>query len=127
MVGDEVQGQRRLIVRVEIGPVHGDDDRLALANDLGHPGREHVPHDDALIAQQPVDLLDGVLAEQTARLGQGMADDRNRQRSARHDAERAVGQGLHALGVEVFGEYPRREILNKINALDRTVHGVGSS
>ena len=28
-----------------------------------HPGREHVPDDDAVIAQQPVDLLDGVLVE----------------------------------------------------------------
>ena len=36
--GDQVQRQRRLIVGVEIGPVHRDDDRLPLANDLRHPG-----------------------------------------------------------------------------------------
>jgi len=87
MVGNEIQRQRRLIVRVKIRPVHGDDNRLSLPNDLGHPSGEHVPHDNALIAQQPVNLLDGVLAKQTARLGQGVADDRHCERRAR-DATR---------------------------------------
>ena len=127
VVGDEVQGQRRLIVGVEIGPVHGDDDRLPLANDLRHPGRKHIPNDDALIAQQPIDLLDGVLAEQPARLRQGLADDRHRQRSTRHHPERTVRQGLHPLRVEVFGKYTVEIVLNEINTLGQTVHGAGSS
>ena len=38
VVGDEVQRQGRLIVGVEVGPVHGDDDRAALADHLAHPG-----------------------------------------------------------------------------------------
>jgi len=80
----------------------------------------------ALIAQQPVNLLDGVLAKQTARLGQGVADDRHSQRRARHDAERAIGQGRHALDVEVLGEDSSEKVVNKINALDRTAHGGGS-
>ena len=68
MVGDEVQRQGRLVVCVEVGPIHGDDDRAALADYLGHPGAEHCPYDDALIAEQSVDLLDGVLGEPTSRL-----------------------------------------------------------
>jgi hypothetical protein len=127
VVGDQIQGQRRLIVGVKIGPVHGHDDRLALANDFRHPRGEHVPHDNALIAQQPIDLLDGVLAEQAARLSQGLADDRHRQRCARHHAERAIGQRLHTLRMEVFGEYAVEIVLNEINALAQTVHGAGSS
>src|SRR5271167_2652440 len=58
MVSDEVQRQGRLVVRVEVGPIHGDDDRAALADQLGHPGAEHVPYDDALIAEQSVALLE---------------------------------------------------------------------
>jgi hypothetical protein len=56
VVGDEVQGQRRLIVRVEIGPVHGDDDRLAVASDLRHPGAARL--DDRLIIYIYVPLID---------------------------------------------------------------------
>ena len=122
VVGDEVQSERRLIVGVEIGPVHGHDDRLALADHLRYPRREHVPDDDALIAQQPINLLDGVLAEQAASLRQGLTDDRHRQRSARHDAERAVGQGRDTLGMQVFGKYAPEIIFNKFNALDLMPH-----
>jgi hypothetical protein len=106
MAGDEVQGERRLIVGVEIRPVHGDDDLLARADDFPDPVREHLPDDDAAIAQQPIDLFDGVLVEETASLRQRMADDRDRQRAARHDAERAIGQGFDTLGVQVASEDP---------------------
>ncbi len=43
VAGDEVQGERGLVVGVEIGPVHRHDDRLALAHDLANPWREQVP------------------------------------------------------------------------------------
>ena len=122
MAVDEVQGERRLIVGVEIGPVHGDDDLLARADDFPDPEREHLPDDDAAIAQQPIDLFDGVLVEQAARLRQRMADDRDRERSARHDAERAVGQRLDTLGVQVAGEYPPEKIMGKFNAIDLGRH-----
>jgi hypothetical protein len=79
VVGDKTQSQRRLIVRVEIRPVHGNDNPLARANNFRHPRGKHVPDDDPLIAQQPIDLLNGVLAQQTARLGQGLADHRHRE------------------------------------------------
>ena len=62
MAGDQAQGQRRLVVRVEIRPVHGDDD-LSPRHRPRHPAREPVPDHDALVAEQPIDLLDGVLGE----------------------------------------------------------------
>jgi hypothetical protein len=67
-----------------------------------------------------------VLAQQTARLGQGLADHRHRERRARHDAERAIGKRHHTLGVKIFGEYVIEIFLNKFNALDRRVHGYAS-
>ena len=122
VVGDEVQRQGRLVVRVEVGPIHGDDDRAALADHLGHPGAEHVPYDDALIAEQSVDLLDGVLGEPTSRLSQGMADDRNGERSARHDPERGAGQRIDALGVHIPGENRSQIITNEFNTIAKMLH-----
>jgi len=127
VIGDKAQGQCRLIVGVEIRPVHGDDNGFALADDLRDPGGEHVPHNDAPVAQQAIDLLDGVLAQQAARLGQGLADDRHREGRARHDAQRAISKGHHALGVKPLGEDAIEIFLNKLNALDRMVHGDASS
>ena len=60
---DQAQSQRRLIVGVEIGPVHRHDDRLALAHDLANPRREQVPDDDPGVAQQTIDLFDACLSE----------------------------------------------------------------
>src|SRR5271154_3354379 len=122
MASDEVQGERRRIVSVEIGPIHGDDDLLAWADDFPHPGREYLPDDDASIAQQPIDLFDRVLVDEAARLRQRMADDRDRQRSAGHDAERAVGQRLDTPGVQVASEDPGEKIMGKFNAIDMRLH-----
>src|SRR5271154_6277942 len=123
MASDEVQGERRRIVSVEIGPIHGDDDLLAWADDFPHPGREYLPDDDASIAQQPIDLFDGVLVDEAARLRQRMADDRDSQRSAGHDAERAVGKGFSTLGVQALVEYPVEKVSDKFSAIDLRFHG----
>ena len=64
---DQAQSQRRLIVGVEIGPVHRHDDRLALAHDLANPWREQVPDDDPGVAQQAIDLFDRVSVCSAAR------------------------------------------------------------
>ena len=55
-----------------------------------------------------------------------LADDRHRQRRARHDADGAIGKRHHALGVNIFGEYAVEVFANKLNALDRMVHGLAS-
>src|SRR5277367_2551931 len=62
---DEMQRERGLIVGVEIGPIHRNDDLAALAHDLANPRTEQVPGDHARVAQQPVNLLDRRLREQS--------------------------------------------------------------
>lgn len=58
-----MQRQRRLAIGIEVGSVHRDDDFLALTDHLPHPVGKNLPHDDALIAQQTLQLLDGVLGK----------------------------------------------------------------
>jgi hypothetical protein len=101
MTGNQAQHQRRLVVEVEIGPVHRDQDILALANLMRHPAGETVPNVDAVVTQQPVHLLDGMLCLQASGLRQRLADQRHRQRGGRHCAERSPGQRSDAPGVQV--------------------------
>jgi hypothetical protein len=101
MIGHQIEGEGGLIVVVEVGPVHGDDDLRARADHMRHPAGEALPDIDALVAEQAVNLLNRVLGDQAARLGEGLADHRHRQRCAGHDTERGTGQGVDALGVQV--------------------------
>jgi len=52
------------------------------------------------LGEQPIDLFDGVLVDEAARLRQQMVDDRDRQRGARHDHEHAISQGVYTLGAQ---------------------------
>ena len=92
MPGHQIEGERRLPVAVEVGPVHRDDDFLACADQVRNPAGEAVPDVDALVAEKPVDLLDRVLGHQTARLRQRLPDHRHRQRRAGHHAQRRPRQ-----------------------------------
>jgi hypothetical protein len=74
LAGDQMQGEGGLPVTVELGPVHGDQDRLACADHVRHPMGEAVPHIDALVAEQPVHLLDRVFGHQPARLRQRLTN-----------------------------------------------------
>ncbi len=95
---------------VEIGPVHRHQDVLLRADLLRHPVGEAVPHVDALVAHQPVHLLDRMLGHQTPRLGQSLADHGHRQRGARHHPKRGARhhpkrgarQGIDPLGVQLM-------------------------
>ena len=109
MAGDQAQRQRGLVVVVEIGPVHRHQDVPALADLVRHPAGETVPHVDAVVAQQPVHLLDRVLGHQAPRLGQRLADHRHRQRCGRHHAQRGAGQGVDPLGMQVSAIHPAQE------------------
>ena len=122
MIGDETERQRRLIVGVEIGPVHGHDDSFALADNLRHPRGKEVPHGDAWITQEAVDLLDRVLAHQAPRLGERLADNRHRQRRTVHYPQRAVGQRHYALGVKLADEHAFKESFNEFSGFDRMWH-----
>ena len=101
MAGHQAQYQRRLPVMVEIGPVHRHQDVALRPQLMRHPARKAVPHVDAIVAEQTVHLLDGVLGHQTARLGQRLADHCHRKRSPRHDAKSGSGQGVNPLGMQV--------------------------
>ena len=101
MPGDQAQHQRRLVVLVEIGPIHRHQDVPALADLMRHPTGETVPNVDAAVAEQPVDLLDRVLGHQAAGLRQRLADHRHRQRRRLHHAERGTSQRRDPLGVQV--------------------------
>jgi hypothetical protein len=54
---------------------------------------------DPLVGQQPVDLLDRMLARQPARQRQAMSDRADRQRTSPDDPQSGVGQRLNALGM----------------------------
>ena len=97
-----MEREGRLIVAVEIGPVHGNQDRLALPHHVRHPPGEAVPDVDALVAEQAVDLLDRMLGGKPARLRQRLADDRDRERGACHHPQRRTGQRGHPLGMQVM-------------------------
>jgi len=110
VAGHQAQGQGRLAIGSELGPVHGHDDVGARADDLRNPVGEGLPDHDALIAQQPVHLLDRVLGRQPPRLGQGLTDHRDRERGTGHDPERCIGQRVNPLRMEVIAEQVVEEL-----------------
>ena len=122
VAGDEMQRERGLVVGVEVGPVHRHDDLAPLAHDLANPRAEQVPGDHARVAQQPVDLFDRRLGEQSTRLRQRLPDQGNRQRRPGHHPERSIGQRQHALGVQVVDEHAVQEFMNEIKSLLRRAH-----
>ena len=87
MRSDVAERQRRLIVGVEIGPVHGDDEFPAFADRVVDPEREHGPDVDPLVAQETIDLLDRVLGRRAARLRERLTDNGDRERRAGHYPE----------------------------------------
>jgi hypothetical protein len=60
--------------RDEIGPIHRHNDLASFAHDLAHPRGEQVPGRDARIAEQPVDLFDPRLRQNSPRLRQRLTD-----------------------------------------------------
>ena len=82
MACDQVQGERGLLVVVEIGPIHGHQRRLPPGELVRHPTRETVPHVDAVVAQHPIDLIDRVLGHQSLCEGERLPDQ-SRPRASR--------------------------------------------
>ena len=78
----------------------------------------------ALIAQQPVDLLGGMLGRQAPSLGQPLADGVDGERGRVHDAEHATGERQYALGVQVVGEASGDE---GVNVLGLDLGGLGQA
>ena len=99
----EVEGDRRVAILVEVGPVERHEDLLAVPDDVGDPLIEPVPDRDARVAQQPVDLLDCVLRIEVER------------RCVQH-AHHPVREGHHARRVNVFTQQLRDERVRVLRA-----------
>jgi hypothetical protein len=81
---------------------------------------------DALVGQQPVHLLDGVLGQPPARQRQTLADQANRQRCRLDRPERGAGQRLHPFGVQLAAEQRFEEVVNSVKRKWPTHHhGIG--
>jgi hypothetical protein len=106
---------------VEVGPVHRHQDVLLGGKLLRHPAGETVPHVDACVAHQPVDLLDRMLRHQPTRLRQRLADHRHRQRCSRHHTQRRIGQRIDPLGVKVRPIQPANEATDLFQTPTRTL------
>ncbi len=92
---------RLVPVAREARPVERHHHLAARAHDVLHPGVEERLHLDAVVAQQPVDLLHPVLAERAHRLRQSLADGMHRQRGAGQHPQRRIGQRQDPLRVQV--------------------------
>ena len=114
MIGDQRQHDGRLVVSIEIGPVHRHDDGGARADDVGHPQGQDLIDFDAVVGQQAVHLLDRVLGRPAARRGEAMSDSRNRERGAVQDADRGIAQAVDAFGMQVVFEYAAEQAVHRV-------------
>ena len=73
MACEERQHDRRLIVGIEVGPVHGDLDALTRSDDGRHPAHKQFLDINSRVREQPIDLLDGMLAYTALRQSQPVA------------------------------------------------------
>jgi hypothetical protein len=91
---------------VGIKAVHRHDEVGARPDQFRNPGGEDGL--ELAIAQQPVDLLDGVpdgvLGQKATRLGQGLADERDAQRGPGHHPKGGIRQGVDPLGMNILIE-----------------------
>ena len=101
MPGYEVQGQRRLSIAVEVGPVHGNDHFPPRSHQMGNPVSKALPNVNLLVTEQAVDLLDRMLGHQAPGLRQCLPNHRHRQRGARHHPERRPDQRIDPFGMNV--------------------------
>lgn len=102
MAGHQLERQSGLPVGVKVGPVHCDDDVGAGSNHFRDPAGKDIPGLDPGIAQQPVNLLDGMLGQKTAGLSQRLADHRDAQRGACHHPKGGIGKRSDPLCMNVL-------------------------
>ena len=114
MAGEQRQHDRRLAVGVELGPVHGHRDAGPLADDIGYPVDQQSIDIDPLVGQHAVDLLDGILGQQSTGQRQTLADQGHRERGGRDRPERSPRQRENTLGMQVFGEQGLQEAMDAL-------------
>ena len=91
-------------VGVELRPVERDQYRIALSDHVSDPPRQQLPDLDTRIAEQPVDLLDAMLALRLPGVRQSFPDGVDRERAGAHHAHRRIAQRQHPLGVQIGAE-----------------------
>ena len=60
MAADQRQHDRRLVIGIEVGPVHGDNDLRARPDRMGDPSFREFVDVNSRVREQPIHLLDGV-------------------------------------------------------------------
>jgi len=105
-----------------VGPVERRDDLRPVAQDVGDPAREEAPHWDALVAQQPVHPLDGVLRLQPLSHGERIPDGVDAQGGALQNSDRGAGQRRHVRGVQVISEDGGDELRDLVAVEGLVVH-----
>src|SRR6516162_3227857 len=104
MACEEGQHDRRLIVGIEVGPVHGDLDALTRSDDGRHPEHKQFLDINSRVREQPIDLLDGMLAYTSLRQSQSVADGAHGQGCTGHHTNGGVCQRLNPLRMQAFAE-----------------------
>src|SRR6516225_5042984 len=104
MACEEGQHDRRLIVGIEVGPVHGDLDALTRSDDGRHPEHKQFLDINSPVREQPIDLLDGMLAYTSLRQSQSVADGAHGQGCTGHHTNGGVCQRLNPLRMQAFAE-----------------------
>ena len=67
MVADQRQHNRRLVISVKVGPIHGNNNIRALPHRIGHPVHQQFVNLNPLVREQAVHLLDGMLGQSSPR------------------------------------------------------------
>jgi hypothetical protein len=99
VLGDEVEGDGGLVVRVELGPVERHHDLGPRPDDERNPGGEEVADIDPSVGEEPVDLLDRMLGVAVLRYRQRPSERGHRELSAEERPYDRVPQRGDALGV----------------------------
>jgi hypothetical protein len=126
MARDHRQHDGGLVVLVEIGPVERSRDLEPVADDERDPAREQVPGGNAVVAEQPVDLLHRVLGPETLRHRERLADGVDPEGGTLQHPHGGSGERGHALRVEVVCEDGGDELGDPV-AVERLVaHGAAA-
>jgi hypothetical protein len=104
MVADQRQHNRRLIIGIKVGPVHGNNNIRARPNRMGDPSLREFVNVNPRVGEHPIHLLDGMLGQFSPRQCQPLSDRVHRQRGAAYDPKRGVRQRINSLGMNILAK-----------------------
>ena len=87
---DEGQHDRRLVIGIKVGPVHGNNNFRARPDRTGDPPLRELVNVNSWVRQQPIYLLDGMFWQSSPRQREPLPDRVHRQRGAADDPKRCV-------------------------------------